>query len=98
MENQNPNQILKGDQPENGGRPWWVWLIIFLVVAAIIYALVRYFILGQGTIGPPVTPSPTTTPAMEPTSTPTITPESTPFEVEIEVTETPRTGLGDESE
>jgi len=93
MENQNPEQILKGP-PSKENRPWWIWLIISLIVAAVIYLLVRFFILGQGPISP--TPLLTVTPTPIPTETPehpTLSPSPTPFEIEI--TQTPRTGSGD---
>lgn len=29
-----------------GGRPWWQWVIIYLIIGGVIYAAIYYFILA----------------------------------------------------
>lgn len=32
---------------EYGGRPWWHWALIYLVIGGVIYGLVYYFVLAK---------------------------------------------------
>ncbi len=31
-----------------GKRPLWQWIVIYLIIAAIVYGLIYYFFLGGG--------------------------------------------------
>jgi hypothetical protein len=58
--------------------PWWVWLIIGLVVLAIIGGIVAFLLNRKGDEKPPDNPTPTPTPIVTPTETPAVTPTVSP--------------------
>lgn len=46
------DQETKGEYKKGyGKRPFWQWIVIYLVVAAVVYGLVYYFVLARGSGG-----------------------------------------------
>lgn len=64
---------MDGEEPK---RNWWIWLIVFLFVAAIIYGLIQFVVLARGRRAAAPEPTPTVEPTEEPlpTQVPTATP------------------------
>lgn len=64
----------KGYGGYGGKRPLWQWIIIYLVIGAILYGLIYYFVFakGGGSYTPPtgVIPTPTSA-ALSPTESST---------------------------
>lgn len=78
---------------ENEGTPWWLWLIITVILIALIFGVLYFFVLGKnridlGEVLDRITPTPTPSTELTPTPSPTITPTLTPI-----LREMPQTGV-----